>query len=305
MLTRTSGGITTTFLWDSKDRIRDLTPEGQQACFRHEGEVVFRRDYGAWGETLPGGFDNVPGGMPYAFVGGLGVRTDADTGMAYMRQRWYDPHLQRFISRDPIGLEGGVNLYSYVGGNPVAWVDPMGLHFPGSDYCRHIEDRLRSNRKEIDDRIQELNENKLNQPYDCPGKDLRDTVMGHLLLLDLHYGNLKYWTAKWFQFNCGSHPPDGILGPVADLKPRIVKGDVTAPSSIYLPSPWWGPDGQALPTLDVDRPRMIPGSSSGGHSPESFPITLPQGTRVPRPVTQIQKPGRSRLFVPRPLRVAK
>ena len=30
----------------------------------------------------------------------------------YMRQRWYDPTLQRFISRDPIGLQGGANLWS-------------------------------------------------------------------------------------------------------------------------------------------------------------------------------------------------
>ncbi len=131
MLTRTSGGVTTTFLWDGWDCIRESTPtstthylipEGQLLGFRRDGEqysvasdalgcvrlvtdssgdVVFRRDYGAWGETLPGGFDNVPGGMPYAFVGGLGVRTDADSGMLYMRQRWYDPTTQRFISRDP------------------------------------------------------------------------------------------------------------------------------------------------------------------------------------------------------------
>ena len=157
MLTRTSGGVTTTFLWDGWDCIRESTPtstthylipEGQLLGFRRDGEqysvasdalgcvrlvtdssgdVVFRRDYGAWGETLPGGFDNVPGGMPYCFVGGLGVRTDADTGMHYMRQRWYDPLLQRFISRDPIGLEGGKNLYEYCGGNPIRFNDPMGL----------------------------------------------------------------------------------------------------------------------------------------------------------------------------------
>ena len=44
-----------------------------------------------------------------------------------MRQRWYDPTLQRFISRDPIGLEGGANLYAYVRNNPQRWIDPTGL----------------------------------------------------------------------------------------------------------------------------------------------------------------------------------
>lgn len=52
---------------------------------------------------------------------------DADNGPLYMRQRWYDPTLQRFISRDPIGLRGGRNLYSYVGNNPSVFVDPSGL----------------------------------------------------------------------------------------------------------------------------------------------------------------------------------
>ena len=57
---------------------------------------------------------------------------DADNGPLYMRQRWYDPTLQRFISRDPIGLMGGANLYEYAGGNPSSWNDPYGLDPVGS-----------------------------------------------------------------------------------------------------------------------------------------------------------------------------
>ena len=45
----------------------------------------------------------------------------------YMRQRWYDPTLQRFISRDPIGLHGGANLYRYCANSPTNLVDPSGL----------------------------------------------------------------------------------------------------------------------------------------------------------------------------------
>ncbi|MBI3377385.1 MAG: transglycosylase SLT domain-containing protein [Nitrospirae bacterium] len=42
--------------------------------------------------------------------------------------RWYDPESGRFLSEDPIGFEGGdVNLYRYVGNNPVNWIDPFGL----------------------------------------------------------------------------------------------------------------------------------------------------------------------------------
>jgi hypothetical protein len=44
-----------------------------------------------------------------------------------MRHRWYDPTSQRFISRDPIGLSGGENLYSYARNSPADLVDPSGL----------------------------------------------------------------------------------------------------------------------------------------------------------------------------------
>ncbi len=38
---------------------------------------------------------------------------DGGTGMYYFRSRWYDPQLWRFNSEDPIGLEGGINLYAF------------------------------------------------------------------------------------------------------------------------------------------------------------------------------------------------
>jgi RHS repeat-associated protein len=88
------------------------------------GAVVARFDYDAWGNLLASSFDNVPGGVPYGFVGALGVRFDAATGLYYMRHRWYDPSLQRFLSRDPIGHS---DLYLYAGNNPVNLVDPIGL----------------------------------------------------------------------------------------------------------------------------------------------------------------------------------
>ncbi|NUO95714.1 MAG: RHS repeat-associated core domain-containing protein [Gemmatimonadaceae bacterium] len=56
-----------------------------------------------------------------------GREADPSTGLVYMRARWYDPSLGRFIAEDPIGLAGGVNQYAYAGNDPINGRDPMGL----------------------------------------------------------------------------------------------------------------------------------------------------------------------------------
>ena len=43
------------------------------------------------------------------------------------RARYYHPGLQRFISEDPIGFEGGINVYAYVVNDPMSFSDPLGL----------------------------------------------------------------------------------------------------------------------------------------------------------------------------------
>jgi RHS repeat-associated protein len=55
-----------------------------------------------------------------------GRENDGD-GLYYYRARYYSPQLMWFISSDPIGLAGGINTYSYVKGNPLSYIDPLGL----------------------------------------------------------------------------------------------------------------------------------------------------------------------------------
>ena len=52
---------------------------------------------------------------------------DAETGLYYNWHRYYDPELGRYVTRDPIGLAGGVNLYTYVRNNPLRYTDRLGL----------------------------------------------------------------------------------------------------------------------------------------------------------------------------------
>ncbi|RMC90818.1 sugar-binding protein [Aquitalea palustris] len=101
-----------------------------QALTDAQGQLALEMDYQAWGEAreviaeaaASAGIRN-----PFRFQGQY---HDDESGLHYNRYRYYDPEIGRFISRDPIGLLGGINIHSYAP-NPVEWVDPLGLErFP-------------------------------------------------------------------------------------------------------------------------------------------------------------------------------
>jgi len=88
------------------------------------GKTVWRAQRLAWGnlreETwLAEGADNCLR-LP-------GQYEDRETGLFYNLHRYYDPRHGRYITPDPVGLTGGLNPYVYVDGNPVSWIDPLGL----------------------------------------------------------------------------------------------------------------------------------------------------------------------------------
>ncbi|MBQ4068120.1 MAG: RHS repeat-associated core domain-containing protein, partial [Lachnospiraceae bacterium] len=92
------------------------------------GNVVERFTYGTYGELLSGTTDNIH----YLYNGQYGVSTE-DNSLYYMRQRYYNPEIKRFINQDivtgSIGNSQSLNRYCYVQGNPVSMTDPFGL-FP-------------------------------------------------------------------------------------------------------------------------------------------------------------------------------
>lgn len=90
--------------------------------FDEEGHSVWALEMDDFGKPLSQQGESAL--CPFRFPGQY---YDVETGLHYNRYRYYDPNTGGFISRDRIGIEGGINLYGYVN-NPVSWFDYFGLH---------------------------------------------------------------------------------------------------------------------------------------------------------------------------------
>ena len=88
------------------------------------GEIVWHGTSTAWGcsqhESVHAEWD-VPQNLRFQ-----GQYLDRETGLHYNTFRYYDPTGGCYTQMDPIGLQGGLNTYTYVV-EPLGWVDPLGL----------------------------------------------------------------------------------------------------------------------------------------------------------------------------------
>lgn len=85
------------------------------------GSAVQTYSYDSFGNTTIS--DGIS--QPYAYTA---REYDTETGLYFYRARYYDPRAGRFLTKDPIGFAGrDVNLYAYVGNNPIIFADPLGL----------------------------------------------------------------------------------------------------------------------------------------------------------------------------------
>mgnify|MGYP002783605940 CR=1 FL=1 len=111
---RTAGSTTTVILPDALGSTVNLIgPTGTTtAAFTYE----------PYGTATKTGTDDTQ----YRYTG----REDDGMGLMYYRARYYHPRFGRFVSEDPIRLEGGYNLYGYVGGSPTNGTDPTGEIHP-------------------------------------------------------------------------------------------------------------------------------------------------------------------------------
>jgi RHS repeat-associated protein len=121
--TMVRGGVTYRYLVDQVGSVRAVVDVAT-------GTVVQAVAYNAWGEVLS---DSAPGFQPFGYAGGL---TDGDTGLVHFGAREYDPRTGTWISKDPIRLDGGLNVYGYVEGDPANEIDPSGL-LPGW-FCKQF-----------------------------------------------------------------------------------------------------------------------------------------------------------------------
>ncbi len=88
------------------------------------GAVVGRYEYGSFGETISVEGEAVVLVNPVRFSSKY---WDGETGLVYYTHRYYEATNGRWLNRDPIGEEGGLNLYGMVGNDPANQVDVLGM----------------------------------------------------------------------------------------------------------------------------------------------------------------------------------
>ena len=131
-----SNNLISFYVYDGAGLVAKITPQNQYYFYHYDGlgstiaitdnngQVVNTYCYSP--EGLVGTQETIPN--PFTYVGRFGVMAEGN-GLYFMRARYYDPEVGRFINKDPIGYGGGLNLYTYVTNNFVGIVDPWGLYW--------------------------------------------------------------------------------------------------------------------------------------------------------------------------------
>ena len=96
------------------------------------GAVQSSELYDAYGSRM----GTAAQGDPFGYGAQAGYYADSETGLVLCTHRYYDPANGRWLTRDPIGYDGGINLYSYCNNDPVNECDPIGNHGIGMYSCR-------------------------------------------------------------------------------------------------------------------------------------------------------------------------
>ncbi|MDX2109177.1 MAG: DUF2235 domain-containing protein [Verrucomicrobiota bacterium] len=136
-----AGGVGGLLWIDNATDAEDASREGSYfTAFDHNGNlaalvnsttgaIAASYEYGPFGETLRAN-------GPMAAVCPFQFSTkylDAETGLYYYGNRYYNPRTGSWVSRDPIEEKGGLNLYTAISNNPISLIDPYGLNLYAID----------------------------------------------------------------------------------------------------------------------------------------------------------------------------
>jgi RHS repeat-associated protein len=117
------GASTNTYYYvrDHLNTVHALTDE--------QGDIVEEYRYDAWGRISV--YDGSGNSLKESAIGNRytfqGREYSWTTKFYYFRARYYDPYQGRWLSKDPIGISGGLNQYQAFNNNPVNYIDPDGL----------------------------------------------------------------------------------------------------------------------------------------------------------------------------------
>ncbi len=140
------GTVTREYLWlnDTPVAIVDYNGGTSELFFIHTDHLLRPQTMTDSTMTVVWDAEFLPFGEAESIAGLLDLRLrfpgqyyDDETGFHYNTNRYYDPETGRYTSADPIGLDGDINPYAYVQGNPMNTVDPLGL-FGWTDVARAL-----------------------------------------------------------------------------------------------------------------------------------------------------------------------
>lgn len=201
-----------------------------QALTDEQGALALEMDYQAWGqarEIIADAANKAGIRNPFRFQGQY---QDEESGLHYNRHRYYDPEIGRFISRDPIGLMGGINIHSYAP-NPIEWVDPLGLKscldkakckaLLANVYKKALAEKKKDGSRGLKERIDHLNEDTYKLYDFAPGmSDARN------------YGNLKGKGSYEGHIRAAKQLRDGLQSDIRDFDEGGCNQHYTIPNSI-------------------------------------------------------------------------
>jgi RHS repeat-associated protein len=186
-LTNASGGLVEAYQYD---------PYGRHVLVKDGNDADTIVNFGTNDTRTPLGASAV--GNPFTFTG---QRFDPETGLLYYKNRYYSASQGRFISRDPLGYKGGINLYTYVEGNPAEFVDPLGLFKLRSlAECIARYKRLQEKVRQLDGYKNRYNK-KLDDKGGCPNHyDQTPTKKGgHFEQIDTREKSLNKHIPRFFK----------------------------------------------------------------------------------------------------------